>query len=122
MAFSAAAWVKCAAPATYAAVLEWGAAGDAGAGASPQALALVVGGVAPPANSGIVTTLAGSGGASFSDGTVATASFNGPSGVAVVPSTGTVVVADRNNHRVRLPHGGPHCSRARHAVHARPRP
>jgi len=50
---------------------------------------------------GVVTTLAGSGTATFADGTGAAASFNGPTGVAVLPN-GTIVVADQNNHRIRL--------------------
>ena len=38
VAWSAAAWVKCAAPATWAGVLEWGAEGDAQGAASTQAI------------------------------------------------------------------------------------
>ncbi len=61
---------------------------------------------------GVVTTLAGNcnngvneyghclGG--FADGTATTASFSSPKGVAVVPSTGVVVVADHDNNRIRL--------------------
>ena len=90
------------APATWAGVLEWGAAGDAQQASSAQALALVVGGPTPPPNSGVVTTLSGSGNAAFADGTGAAASFNSPSGVAVIPSSGLVVVADMYNHRLRL--------------------
>ena len=45
-AFSASAWVNCAAPQTYSAVLEWGAAGDAQGLVSPQTIALVVAGPA----------------------------------------------------------------------------
>jgi sugar lactone lactonase YvrE len=51
---------------------------------------------------GVVTTLAGSGSPAFADGTGAAASFNGPIGVAVIPSSGVIVVADRLNHRIRL--------------------
>jgi sugar lactone lactonase YvrE len=51
---------------------------------------------------GVVTTLAGSGTAAFADGTGAGASFNVPSGVAVIPSNGVTVVADAFNHRIRL--------------------
>ena len=102
VAWSASAWVKCAAPSTYAAVLEWGAVGDAGAGSSPQALALVVGGVAPLANSGVVGALAGSGSAAFADGAGVAASFSNPSGLAFVASSGLLVVADRGNNLVRL--------------------
>jgi hypothetical protein len=109
-AFSASAWVKCAAPATYAAVtyaavLEWGAAGDAQMLASPQALALVVGG----ASNGIVTTLAGSGykdagtgSGAFADGTGAAARFWWPADVAAIPSSGVIAVAETNNNRIRL--------------------
>ena len=50
---------------------------------------------------GVVTTLAGSGQA-FADGTGAAASFNSPWGVAVIPSSGVIVVADHANHRIRL--------------------
>jgi glucose/arabinose dehydrogenase len=55
---------------------------------------------------GVVTTLAGSGGAggtsgAFLDGTSTTARFNTPSGVAVLPN-GNVVVADTGNNRIRL--------------------
>jgi sugar lactone lactonase YvrE len=51
---------------------------------------------------GVVTTLAGSGSAAFADGTGTAASFNQPHGVTVIPSTGVIVVADVNNHRIRL--------------------
>jgi streptogramin lyase len=49
---------------------------------------------------GVVSTLAGSGNATFADGTGAGASFNLPYGVAV-DSSGTVYVADTDNHRIR---------------------
>jgi len=51
-------------------------------------------------NTGIVTTLAGSGSYSFADGTGTAASFNGPRGVAV-DSSGNVYVADTSNSRIR---------------------
>jgi sugar lactone lactonase YvrE len=51
---------------------------------------------------GVVTTLAGSGTAAFADGTGAGASFNNPKGVAVIPSSGVIVVGDTVNHRIRL--------------------
>jgi DNA-binding beta-propeller fold protein YncE len=49
---------------------------------------------------GVVTTLAGSGAAGYADGKGREAKFNNPTG-AVVASDGTVLVADRNNHRIR---------------------
>ncbi|MFY7884615.1 MAG: NHL repeat-containing protein, partial [Dolichospermum sp.] len=49
---------------------------------------------------GVVTTLAGSGTPAYSDGTGVSASFTGPSGVAVDLS-GNVYVADQYNHRIR---------------------
>jgi DNA-binding beta-propeller fold protein YncE len=57
---------------------------------------------------GVVTTLAGSGigegttTGAFADGTGTAASFNEPKGVAVIPSSGVIVVADFRNHRIRL--------------------
>ena len=54
---------------------------------------------------GIVTTLAGSGTVGTADGPGATAScgvFNISSGLAVVPSSGNVVVADSGNNNLRL--------------------
>jgi sugar lactone lactonase YvrE len=47
-----------------------------------------------------VTTLAGSGSATFADGTGAQASFKNPFGVAVAPD-GTIYVADTDNHCIR---------------------
>ena len=49
---------------------------------------------------GVVTTLAGSGSAAFTDGAGTSASFNVPRGVAV-DASGLVYVADTNNHRIR---------------------
>ncbi|MDD2699530.1 MAG: ubiquitin-like protein, partial [Arcobacteraceae bacterium] len=49
---------------------------------------------------GVVTTLAGSGTATFADGNGTAASFNKPNGVAV-DGSGNVFVADRNNHKIR---------------------
>ena len=51
-------------------------------------------------SAGVVTTLAGSGTFGFADGTGSAAQFYYPQGVAV-DSSGTVYVADRNNHRIR---------------------
>ena len=48
----------------------------------------------------VVTTLAGSGTATFADGTGAAASFNSPTGVAVLLD-GNIVVADTFNSRIR---------------------
>jgi sugar lactone lactonase YvrE len=49
---------------------------------------------------GVVTTLAGSGGNSYADGTGTGASFNYPQGIAV-DSNGNVFVGDLNNNRIR---------------------
>jgi sugar lactone lactonase YvrE len=49
---------------------------------------------------GVVTTLAGNGKEGFADGAGSGAQFNNPTGLT--PATdGSVIVADRNNHRVR---------------------
>lgn len=54
---------------------------------------------------GLVTTLAGSGGASHRDGPAATAEFSGPRGAAV-DTDGTLYVADTGNHCIRqVKHG-----------------
>jgi hypothetical protein len=68
---------------------------------------------------GVVTTLAGSGSAAFADGMGAAASFNQPYGVALIPSSGVIVVTDRDNQRIRLitlPAGLPACDSAWHHV------
>ena len=49
---------------------------------------------------GVVTTMAGSGTAGDADGNGASAQFNAPYGIAVDDS-GSVYVADTNNHRIR---------------------
>ena len=51
-------------------------------------------------SAGVVTTLAGSGSASFLDGSGTNASFSRPGGIAV-DSAGNVYVGDIDNHRVR---------------------
>ena len=50
---------------------------------------------------GIVPTLAGTGGAGVTDGAANTAVFNCPSSVAI-DADSNVVIADRNNHRIRF--------------------
>ena len=50
---------------------------------------------------GATTVLAGGNGRGFNDGAGATARFNQPHGLAVAPN-GSIVVADRLNHRVRV--------------------
>ncbi|WP_153042577.1 IPT/TIG domain-containing protein [Rufibacter ruber] len=50
---------------------------------------------------GTVSTVAGNGQASFGDGDAATAAFRNPSGLTL-DLNGNIVVADRNNHRIRL--------------------
>jgi DNA-binding beta-propeller fold protein YncE len=50
--------------------------------------------------SGVVTTLAGSGGAALVDGPGAAAAFNAPTGIALDPA-GNVLVADKLNRRIR---------------------
>ena len=50
--------------------------------------------------SGVVSTMAGSGSASYGDGVGTSAMFSYPIGVSV-DSSGTVYVGDINNHRIR---------------------
>ncbi len=52
-------------------------------------------------NTGAATLLAGGNGAGFNDGPGGLAQFNAPHGLATAPN-GMIVLADRNNHRVRL--------------------
>jgi hypothetical protein len=54
----------------------------------------------PTPNTGVVTTLAGSGSPAFADGTGSEASFNLPRGVGV-DLDGTIIVADSSNNRIR---------------------
>jgi hypothetical protein len=74
-------------------------------GTSPLFLSPIVGYAVPvvlyTSTGAVVTTLAGSGSATFADGTGAGASFNQPRGVAVL-SDGNYVVGDPYNYRVRL--------------------
>ena len=60
--------------------------------------AIIPGSVAT--NSGVVTTIAGSGSAGSANGTGTDASFYGPTGVAI-DSAGNIIVADSNNHLIR---------------------
>lgn len=55
---------------------------------------------------GQVTTLAGQGTPGFADGAAASATFMLPYGVALDAATGSVYVADRDLHRIRLVQGG----------------
>jgi hypothetical protein len=55
-----------------------------------------------PCTTGAVTTLAGSGGGTFADGTGTAASFWSPMSVAYSTDGSTIAVADYFNHRVRL--------------------
>jgi sugar lactone lactonase YvrE len=56
--------------------------------------------------SGIISTVAGTGAAGFSDGSVASATFHFPTGITVDPGTGDIYVADVLNSRVRKISGG----------------
>ena len=51
---------------------------------------------------GLVTTFAGTGAKGSKDGLCADATFCGPCGVAVSPTTGNIIIADTDNHRVRV--------------------
>jgi DNA-binding beta-propeller fold protein YncE len=55
----------------------------------------------PQPNPGCVITLAGNGNPGFLDGEAHKAKFNGPSGLALDPTTGTLYVADSLNQRIR---------------------
>lgn len=54
-----------------------------------------------PTYTATVSTLAGSGTATFADGTGTGASFNGVYGTAFDPSSGNTYIADANNNRIR---------------------
>jgi hypothetical protein len=60
----------------------------------------MIGGTAPVLIP-IITTIAGTGTNSFSDGDLTTATLNGPQGV-VVDAAGNVYIADKINNRIRL--------------------
>ena len=101
VAWSASAWVKCAAPVNWAGVVEWGAAGDAQGALSPQVAALVVAATTQSPVSVVVSTLAGSAGQTgTSDGQGAAARFTFPTGIAV-DSSGSIYVADQSYHIIR---------------------
>ena len=54
------------------------------------------------ADTGVVGTYAGSGTPGFADGVGTSASFNSPVGVAFIPSSNVTIVADTNNHSIRV--------------------
>ena len=54
------------------------------------------------AKTGVVSTLAGDGCNEWEEGQGEDASFDHPSGVAMDPISGQVIVADTYNHRIRL--------------------
>lgn len=98
--WSASAWVRCAAaPATYSVALGWGAPGG---GSGAASLTVGASAAAPLANAFTVSTRAGSGSQAFFEGPATSAAFNTPFGVAVSPFSGTIIVGDRANRRIRL--------------------
>ena len=121
-AWTMSAWVKCAPQPTggagYAAVLEWGAAGDVGWSAAPtagaaglgaSAASLLVAGASAWAT-GAVTTIAGRPCINFCtnvpfDGTGTNAFFPQPLSVAFIPSSGALAVIDGNAVRI-VSHAG----------------
>ena len=100
--WSTSAWVKCPPPLetkyrfTGTAALDWGAP----EAAPNQAAALDVG--ASRGALGTVSFLSGRNGRNYGDGPGSSARFHYPQGLALIASSGVVVVADRDNHRVRL--------------------
>jgi len=109
--WTASAWVKCAAPTTYAAVLEWGAPGDAKGALTQSSIVLAVEGayqwnISALTNKGAVTTLAGSvpmatlagsgslatGLLGWADGVGTSAGMQSPVDVHMDQSTGTLIV------------------------------
>jgi sugar lactone lactonase YvrE len=100
VAWSVSAWVKCPPPTSWAAVLEWGAAGDAGGGLAPQAAALtVVDAQALYPQSSAVTTFVGSS-AGYVDGAGTSAMFNNLFGITI-DASGNTFVADKGNYIIR---------------------
>jgi streptogramin lyase len=94
------AWVKCAAPFTWAGGLGWGAAGDVQGSVSPQVAALSVTS-GPDLSFFVVSTLAGTNQITgTANGQGAAARFNNPRAVAV-DSAGNVYVADQYNNMIR---------------------
>ena len=96
--WSASAWVKCAAPTTYAAVLEWGAASDANGVLTQSSIALAVTGayawnVQALANKGTVSTLAGSA-LGYGDGVGTSAGLQSVVDMHMDQSTGTLIVVE----------------------------
>ena len=51
---------------------------------------------------GLVSTSAGTGAAGKKDGHCSEATFNNPTGVAVSPTTGNIIIADSGNDRIRV--------------------
>ena len=100
--WTASAWVKCAAPATWASVVGWGASGDAQGGLSPRAAVLaVVSAQARYVTSLAVSTVAFAGGVcGYLDASGTTAQFCYPAAVAI-DSAGNLFVADTGNSRIR---------------------
>ena len=104
VAWTASAWVKCAASSTWAGVLEWGANGDAGGFAGlangsatfGSAATLDVASLAPGPYSGLATTIAENG------ADMSPPSFGFPTDVAINPSSGAIVVTEAYYNRILL--------------------